>query len=322
MTTTNSAYSFETRDTVEVAHAPNSVALTVTGVGTQDRSVKLTAKIAAPINSQFWFCVKLNASGTFQIFVNGISNGDVITAYAPDGTQIMAATTDAFSSSFSIPKNSTNDIANNAVISMVMKNTVARAASNYFNYTFVQIPQITDYTQVQTFTPGANETFSWTSTGFTCVISRPITIGTAISLVNYTNSPAPTTWTVTSSNTGIFANSSGATASAVVGSPGNVVVNPLVTSATAITPVTITLVMTSLGARTLINPAPYTPTGIFWTAYPTPLPALTQDASIEKHCGKRAATTENKEDWTATKKVCRNTKTPASPFTIVPQVYS
>ena len=258
MTTVNtSAYSVETNDSFELAQTPSNNTISVAGFA-PDQSSRVLSRVALSALTNYYCSARLNASGTFQIIVNTYQGGDTVTIFSPSGEGILSISSGLQSSAqFTIPRNTANSI-NNGVVTFQYTTSVARtSAIVLFDYTFAQIPQITDYVETQTFTPGVGESFAYTSSGFTCIITRPTTIGTAIPLITYTNSPAPTTWTLTSSNTAIFANSSGTSGTAVVGSPGAVSVTPLVTSSTAIAPVTITLVITSLGTQQVINPVPY-----------------------------------------------------------------
>ena len=128
---------------------------------------------------------------------------------------------------------------------------------------------------------------------------------------------------------------------------------PLVSSATAISPVTITLVITNIGVTTCINPVPYQEPGIFWSPNASSLPALTAsrkhaiDDSQRPSNDKIADKEEEVDTPSASKKATFEDTVPiidtapvidtapaivannnnvnlptASPFIIIPQVYS
>lgn len=342
-TITASAFSHTISDSFEFAQTVKQGSTTI-GTFTQDQGARVYNKISINANTTCWFSTRLNASGTFAVYINNMTTGDTVNVYSPTGVLIATAISNTTSSNFTIPKSSTapsNNTINNAVVVFSHSANTTRIAGNYFDYTLIQIPQITDYETTQIFAPGAGESFTWTSTGFTCVIARAITAGSQITLANYTNTPAPCTWTLTSTNTSVFANASGNSGNAVVGSPGLVSVTPLVSSATAISPVTITLVITNIGVATCINPVPYQEPGIFWSPNASSLPALTasrkhaiddsqrpsNDIDVDKIANKEeevVTSPANKkasiENTTPTKSNFNLSKT--SPFIIVPQVCS
>ena len=230
-----------------------------------DQDVYVIARTSLPTPTTYIWGCQIHAVGTFRVRVTSLAS-DPLFVYAPNGKNILtiySGNAETETQSFTITKNNVGKKLNNLITFQYTPNATRNAGTKISAYSIWQVPQLDDYKGTQTFQPGTNESFTYTTTGWTAVISRPLTIGQVIPLFNYTSANAPYSYTLTSSNA-TFSGSSASSATAVVEPPGVISVTSTVASTTPITPVTITFSFASLNTSVPINPAVFRDCSIFW----------------------------------------------------------
>jgi hypothetical protein len=249
-------------DSLDILQIPSQTGILSVGGTTQDQGVTIRPKNALSSGTGYFWSSLLNASGTFKILWYA-TTGDRIIILAPDGSTIMDSTTigTITSSAFTIPVQNFSD-ATEALITFQLIPVAARAVgASIADYTVAAFPSATEFPATTRFVPQGTESFFYTSNGFVAVVNRPVTTGDFIQMPIFNAPIPPATWTLTSSNTAVFANQSG---TKNVNSRANIDISITALSTTSSYSATITFTNNSIGAVTCINPLTYTRCGTFW----------------------------------------------------------